>query len=213
MQINNQIRGENILGNTTANKQVSFDDEMLILVNQNDEVLGHKDKAACHNGEGTLHRAFSVFIFNEKGELLLQKRSAQKALWPLYWSNSCCSHPRKGEKIETSTLRRIREELGFHTDLKFLFKFQYQASYQDVGSENELCSVYIGKTTKPVSANRNEIEEWKFTGIDELEQELAQHPEDFTPWFKMEWERLRKEYWEEVERLWEADRDTKGTDE
>ena len=91
---------------------VSFDNEKLILVDKYDNVLGYKSKAECHEGEGILHRAFSIFIFNDKNQLLLQKRSAKKLLWPLYWSNSCCSHPRKGENYETATHRRLKEELG-----------------------------------------------------------------------------------------------------
>ncbi len=182
-------------------KQVSFEDEKLILVNEHDEVQGFKDKAECHSGEGILHRAFSIFLFNSQGQVLMQKRSDQKSLWPLYWSNSCCSHPRKGERIETSSLRRLREELGIDADLKFIFKFQYQAAYQDVGSENELCSVFIGKTDNTVRVNHNEIADWKFMNVDELENALIQNPESFTPWFKIEWGRIRDEHWQKVEKL------------
>ena len=187
--------------NSNKHQQVSFDNELLILINEKDEIVGYKDKTACHTGEGILHRAFSIFIFNEQGQVLMQKRSEQKLLWSLYWSNSCCSHPRKGENYEIATQRRLKEELGFTTDLKFLFKFQYQARFKDVGSENELCSVYIGKSDAPVVVNENEIAEWKFMEIAELEEELVIHPDNFTPWFKMEWERIRKEYWGEIERL------------
>ena len=105
-------------------KQVSFDDEMLILVNPKDEEIGWEDKARCHLGDGILHRAFSIFIFNDNNELLIQKRSDQKLLWPLFWSNSCCSHPRKGEKIESAAQRRMEEELGIKTRLKYLYKSQ-----------------------------------------------------------------------------------------
>ena len=95
-----------------SRKQVSFNDELLILVNEKDEEIGYKTKSVCHFGEGILHRAFSIFIFNTKEQLLMQKRSSQKNLWPNYWSNSCCSHPRKGEKIESAASRRLAEELG-----------------------------------------------------------------------------------------------------
>ena len=182
-------------------QQVSFDDEPLILVDENDRVIGYKDKAACHRGSGILHRAFSIFIFNEKGQVLMQKRSSQKPLWPLYWSNSCCSHPRKGESYEVATQRRLQEELGFTGQLKFLYKFQYQARYNNDGSEHELCSVYIGKYNGSVIANPNEIAEWRFMDAQELDRRLVENPENFTPWFKMEWERLRNDFREEIEKL------------
>lgn len=187
--------------NTHKNQTVSFDDEMLILVDSEDNVLGYKDKISCHLGEGILHRAFSIFIFNSKGRVLMQRRSRQKQLWPLYWSNSCCSHPRKGEDYQLATRRRLKEELGLETDLHFLYKFQYQAAFGAVGSENELCSVYVGKSDDPVQVNDNEIAEWKFFSIPELEEELAVHPENFTPWFQMEWKQLRKKYWDAIRNL------------
>ena len=131
---------------TENTQQVSFDDEMLILVDEKDNITGYKNKLECHEGEGILHRAFSIFIFNDAGELLLQKRSAQKHLWPNYWSNSCCSHPRKGEELENATQRRLAEELGISTPLKHLFTFQYYAPYKNIGSEREMCAVFIGKS-------------------------------------------------------------------
>jgi isopentenyl-diphosphate Delta-isomerase len=182
-------------------KQVSFDDEMLILVNPKDEEIGWEDKARCHLGDGILHRAFSIFIFNDNNELLIQKRSDQKLLWPLFWSNSCCSHPRKGEKIESAAQRRLEEELGIKTRLKYLYKFQYQAAFKDVGSENELCSVFIGKSDGQVQVNKNEIAEWKYLKAENLDTELTENPGSYTPWFKMEWARLRNTYWQEIKQL------------
>ncbi len=182
-------------------KQVSFDDEPLILVNEADEVVGYLDKASCHVGEGVLHRAFSIFIFNERGELLLQQRSEQKWLWPLFWSNSCCSHPRKGETVEAATHRRLQEELGFDVPLTFLFKFQYHARFDDRGSENELCYVFVGRYNGDVEVNPNEIAAWKWVPVEVLEAEMRTNPHHFTPWFKMEWERIRKEHWHTVEKI------------
>ena len=182
-------------------KQVSFDDEKLILVNSKDEEIGWEDKASCHLGDGILHRAFSIFIFNDNDELLIQKRSEQKILWPLFWSNSCCSHPRKGEKIESAAHRRLEEELGIKSNLKYLYKFQYQVAYKDVGSENELCSVFIGKSNGLVQVNKNEIAEWKYIRAEDLDKELSENTEIYTPWFKMEWAHLRKENWQEIQQL------------
>lgn len=184
-----------------SNNIVSFDDEKLILVDENDKILGYKDKVECHEGDGVLHRAFSIFIFNQYNQLLLQKRSNQKLLWPLYWSNSCCSHPRQGEENDIATHRRLKEELGIDTELNYLFKFQYQANFQEIGSENELCSVYIGRSDDDIIVNDNEVAEWKFVDIHKMESEMEEHPEYFTPWFKMEWKRITKDFKSDIENL------------
>lgn len=173
---------------------VSFSSEELILVNENDEELGYKDKAGCHLGQGTLHRAFSLFIFNDHGELLLQQRSKEKPLWPLFWSNSCCSHPRRGESMELATGRRLRQELGMEAELQYVYKFQYQAQFDENGAEHELCWVYLGRCSDAPQANVHEIADWRFISVPDLEQEMAAYPERFTPWFKMEWEKLNKDY-------------------
>ena len=106
---------------------------MLILVDENDRVVGHLSKGLSHDGEGALHRAFSLFVFNREGEFLLQQRSAGKRLWSLFWSNSCCSHPREGETMDEAVRRRLLQELRLESNLQFLYKFQYQASYKDIG--------------------------------------------------------------------------------
>ena len=133
------------------------DSDCLILVDEADHGVGHLSKVLCHEGRGVLHRAFSLLIFNGSGELMLQKRSAFKRLWPLYWSNSCCSHPRGDETMEAAIHRRLYEELGLRCPLHFLFKFQYQAQFDETGAENELCSVFIGRSTDPVKINGDEI--------------------------------------------------------
>src|SRR6185503_4772968 len=106
---------------------VSFDDEPLVLVNDADEEIGFASKGQCHDGEGLLHRAFSVFLFSPEGEVLLQQRSSQKRLWPGAWSNACCSHPRRGEALDDAMRRRLREELSVEAEVRFLFKFRYSA--------------------------------------------------------------------------------------
>ena len=166
--------------------------DRLILVDGKDHILGYEDKARCHQGNGILHRAFSIFIFNSKGQLLLQKRSANKPLWPLYWSNSVCSHPRKGEEYLEAAQRRLKEEINIRTPLHFLFTFQYQASFENIGSENELCAVFIGKSDDPVRVDPQEIAQWRFIELEELDKELQTQPYLFTPWFKMEWEKIKK---------------------
>ncbi|MDP7040502.1 MAG: isopentenyl-diphosphate Delta-isomerase [Myxococcota bacterium] len=183
-------------------EQVSFADEPLILVNADDEVLGHQDKASCHDGQGILHRAFSVFIFNSAGEVLLQERSAQKRLWPNIWANTCCSHPREGEEVPNAALRRLNEELGIEADLEFLYKFEYQASYTDKGSEHELCWVLIGQSDSAPQTNANEIAQTRYIKPDDLDAALKEKPQAYSPWLHLEWAELRQKYWAQIEAMW-----------
>lgn len=166
---------------------VSSEAELLILVDENDCEIGYESKANCHDHAGLLHRAFSLFVFNPEGELLLQRRAMEKRLWPLYWSNSCCSHPRKGEDMEDATRRRLFQELRIQSDLRYLYKFQYAADYGEAGGENELCWVYAGITRDRVRPNKTEVNDWRFVPPEELDRELKSRPELFTPWFKLEW--------------------------
>lgn len=168
--------------------------DILILVDADDREIGFLSKEQCHRGAGLLHRAFSVFVFNRRGEVLLQQRSSAKPLWPLYWSNSCCSHPRKGEAVEAAARRRVREELGVHCELRFLYKFEYQARFADVGAEHELCSVFAGIADSPVRADASEIAATRFVRPDELSREIAADGSRFTPWLKLEWSRISSEF-------------------
>ena len=181
---------------------VSFDTEPLILVDEHDRELGVLPKLDCHQGHGVLHRAFSVFLFDRDGRVLLQRRSAQKPLWPLYWSNSCCSHPRRGESLEQATERRVREELGVSTALERLYSFVYQADYLDVGAEHELCHVYIGRAEPDaIRVHPEEVAEIDWLAIDELSRRMDARPENYTPWFRLEWAELLTRYREPIERL------------
>ena len=173
---------------------VSFESEPLILVDKHDRETGTLDKAACHDGDGVLHRAFSVFVCNPNGELLMQQRAAGKRLWPLFWSNSCCSHPRAGETMELAVERRLHQELGMAAELSYVYKFQYQAKYSTLGSEHELCSVYLGRSNSAPKPNKTEIEAFRWVSADELNRWLAEHPDELTPWFKLEWQRLQTEF-------------------
>ena len=171
---------------------VSSEDELLILVDEHDRELGHLSKGACHDGDGVLHRAFSLFVFNRAGGLLLQRRSADKRLWPLYWSNTCCSHPRRGEAMETAIHRRLLQELGMTGDLHHLYTFQYHARFGDAGSERELCWVWIGSSDDVPRPNPHEISDCRWIAPEELDREIAARPDDLTPWFLMEWPRVRE---------------------
>src|SRR6202161_433274 len=157
------------------------DSESLILVDEADREVGHLDKAQCHQGRGVLHRAFSLLIFNDAGELLLQQRAASKRLWPLYWSNSCCSHPRRAETMDAAIHRRLNEELGLRCPLHFLFKFQYQAQFDATGAENELCSVFFGRSSDAVKINVDEILTWRWVSPEALQMEMAAGAGNFTP--------------------------------
>jgi isopentenyl-diphosphate delta-isomerase len=178
----------------TSARIVSSEDEALILVDANDNQTGVLSKAACHDGAGILHRAFSVFLFDAAGRLLLQQRAEGKRLWPMYWSNSCCSHPREGESIEVAASRRLLDELHTTAELEFVYKFRYQASFGELGSENELCHVFLGRIGDEPVANDTEIAALRFVTADELEQAFRDDDGAFTPWFRMEWRRLREDF-------------------
>jgi isopentenyl-diphosphate Delta-isomerase len=182
----------------SANKVVSSDSEELILVDRNDRETGSLSKALCHDGDGVLHRAFSVFLFNDAGELLLQQRADGKRLWPRYWSNTCCSHPRKGESMQFATERRLEQELNINAEVEFIYKFTYQASFADLGAEHELCWVYLGRSAQQPRPNNTEIAAIRYLAPEALAAELSEHPERFTPWFKLEWERLNTEFAERL---------------
>jgi len=177
-----------------AHRIVSSEAEELILVDTDDNEAGFLSKAACHDGAGRLHRAFSLFLFNADGELLLQKRSASKRLWPGFWSNSICSHPRRGESMQVATKRRLHDELNMGCELEFVYKFAYQAEFGDSGSENELCHVYLGRTPLEVDPNTHEIDAIRFISAADLDREFGESPETLTPWFALEWQALTTQY-------------------
>lgn len=179
---------------------VSFDNEPLLLVDSNDVVIGFEEKAAAHHGEGKLHRAFSIFLLNDQNEVLLQKRSPLKPLWPNYWSNTCCSHPRRGESLSDATKRRLKEELNLEAPLTFLFKFQYHATFGEIGSEHELCSVFIGRLSgrpKPV-VNETEISDTAWVSINAVKEWLSDDDVNTSPWFALEWELITTDFAEHL---------------
>jgi len=175
----------------------------LIVVNKDDRVLSYKDKDECHAVNGILHRAYSIYIFNSKQELLIQQRSKDKNLWPLFWSNTCCSHPHpvchsdpaaKEKSLFKQAQQRLSEEFGFTTKLKFLYKFNYKAQYKKIGSETELCYVLLGKYNGVVKPNNKEIADFKWLNIDWLKKNIKQNPNKYTPWFKLEIKELIKRF-------------------
>lgn len=164
---------------TFANMQ-----EMVVLVDEHDEVLGQMEKLQAHEN-GLLHRAFSVFLFNSKGEMLLQKRAAGKYHSPNQWTNACCSHPKNGESYIEAARRRLSEELGIEADLEKKFHFIYKA---DVGQnlwEHELDHVFTGTYEGQFTLNPEEVSEVRFISFQDLELEMKEKPEAFTEWFKI----------------------------
>lgn len=159
-------------------------EELVVLVNTEDNVLGLMEKQQAHVN-GLLHRAFSVFLFNENGEMLLQKRAEKKYHSPLQWTNAVCSHPRNGETYLDGAKRRLKEELGIETELTEKFHFIYKA---DVGGglwEHELDHVFIGNYNAEFNLNKDEVEEVRFVSLKDLDKEMSENPEHFTEWFKI----------------------------
>lgn len=173
---------------------VSFDDEHLILVDPQDRVMGHESKLNAHSGNGLLHRAFSIFLFDGPDWVLLQQRSANKPLWPSYWANSCCSHPRRGETCDEAVHRRMTEELGASARLTRLYRFEYQANYLDKGAEHELCTVYAGHYSRDrgLRTNSEEIQACAWFSREQVNAWVREQPWDFAPWFLLEWQHIQR---------------------
>ncbi|KQT18379.1 isopentenyl-diphosphate delta-isomerase [Chryseobacterium sp. Leaf404] len=159
-------------------------EELVVLVNSEDNVLGLMEKQQAHIN-GLLHRAFSVFLFNDKGEMLLQKRAEGKYHSPKQWTNAVCSHPRIDETYLEGAERRLSEELGIKTDLSEKFHFIYKA---DVGGglwEHELDHVFTGTYSSGFNLNKNEVAEVRYISLSDLDREISENPGQFTEWFKI----------------------------
>jgi len=159
--------------------------DLLIRIDKQNKVIGFETKEKCHYCPGILHRAFSIFIFNAKNELLLQKRSSKKLLWPEVWSNSCCSHPKNDEDLILTASKRLNEELGFSCKLKYLGSLYYQANFKNFGCEHEITHIYSGKYEGIVKPNSDEVIQTKWIKLDDLQKEITENPESFTPWLKL----------------------------
>lgn len=159
-------------------------EEKVILVNENDEQIGLMPKMEAHE-KAVLHRAFSVFVLNSNNEIMLQQRAAQKYHSPLLWTNTTCSHQREGETNIQAGTRRLREEMGFETELKELFSFIYKAPFDNGLTEHELDHVMIGYYNDEPNINREEAESWKWMGIDAVKDDMQHHPEHYTVWFRI----------------------------
>ncbi len=159
-------------------------EEKIILVDKNDMEIGSMEKMEAHV-KGRLHRAFSIFIFNSKGEIMLHQRALHKYHSGGLWTNTCCSHPRSGEKLDTAVHRRLQEEMGFDCVLKEVKTFLYHAELDNNLIEHELDHIFIGYYEGEPSPNKEEVENWKWISAEELRKELIESPEKFTYWFKV----------------------------
>ena len=161
-----------------------MNEEYVILVNENNDELGVMPKMEAHK-KGVLHRAFSVFIFNSKNELMLQQRAAHKYHSPLLWTNTCCSHQRDGEtNIEAGT-RRLSEEMGFTTALKEVTSFIYKAPFDNGLTEHEFDHVMTGFYEMDPVINKEEVEAWKWMPVEAVKFDIESNPEIYTAWFKI----------------------------
>ncbi|MFQ6049663.1 MAG: isopentenyl-diphosphate Delta-isomerase [Candidatus Paceibacterales bacterium] len=167
--------------------------EKIVVVNEKDEVVGFEDKEKCHQGKGILHRAFTIFIFDDKGRVLIQKRSKFKKLWPLCWETSCSSYLKKDETYEESAEERLKEELGLTLPLELVDKFQYQAPYKNIGSENEVCALLIGRYTEgKIEPNPQEVADWQWLEVEELKKDMMHNPQNYAPWLEIALKRISK---------------------
>ena len=158
--------------------------EHVILVDSEDNELGTMEKMEAHR-KGVLHRAFSVLLFNSKGEMLLQKRSAAKYHSAGLWTNTCCSHPKPNESLASAVQRRLLEEMGINTQPAFAYKFQYRVDLDNDLIEHELDHVYMGLFNGEPAINSKEAESWKFINVNDLKEDAVKNPNNYTYWFKL----------------------------
>jgi len=163
--------------------------EYVILVDTADHELGIMEKIEAHE-KAVLHRAFSVFIFNKSGELMLQQRAAHKYHSPLLWTNTCCSHQRLGESNTEAGKRRLQEEMGFEVDLDEKFHFIYKAEFDNGLTEHELDHVMLGYYNGEPTINPQEVASWKWIDMEVLEKDIIDNPQKYTAWFKIIFDRF-----------------------
>lgn len=156
----------------------------VILVDERDEPIGTMEKIEVHQ-KALLHRAFSVFIFNTKGEILLHKRAPKKYHSAGLWTNACCSHPQPGEETLMAAEKRLKEEMGIKTSLKKVFDFIYKTAFENGLTEYEFDHVFIGIYEGEISPNRNEVSDYCYKSIQEIKNSIISHPQKYTEWFKI----------------------------
>lgn len=164
-------------------------EEFVVLVNEKDQETGLMEKMKAHK-EGMLHRAFSIFVFDSKGRLLLQQRALSKYHTPGLWTNTCCSHPRKDESLSQATSRRLMEEMGMKCTLEKAFDFVYKADVGQGLTEHEFDHVFVGYTDELPQINKEEVVRYRYATLEEIRHEMNHKPEDFTVWFRIAFDRV-----------------------
>ncbi len=159
------------------------------MVNRSDEQIGTMSKMEAHQ-KAMLHRAFSVFVMNDRGETMLQQRAADKYHSPLLWTNTCCSHQRVGESNTEAGKRRLQEEMGFVTELKELFTFIYRATLENGLTEHEYDHVMVGSFNQDPKINTDEVADWKWMKPQDIKKDILEHPNEYTVWFKIIFEKF-----------------------
>lgn len=165
-------------------------EELVVLVDEQDNEVGLMPKMEAHE-KAVLHRAFSVFVLNEKMELMLQQRAGSKYHSPLLWTNTCCSHQRQGEDSIAAGKRRLQEEMGFVTEIEELFTFIYKAPFDNGLTEHELDHVLLGHYEEAPVINPEEVESWKWMSLEAIQADIAENPETYTAWFKIVFNRFK----------------------
>jgi isopentenyl-diphosphate Delta-isomerase len=166
----------------------------VILVDENDREVGTAEKIKAHSNGGIRHRAFSIFVFNGKGELMMQQRTNGKYHSKGQWTDTCSSHPLPGEDTETAAHRRLREEMGFDCELREVFYFKYQTPAGSGLSENEYDHVFFGRYEDDPVPNKKEVSDWKWITMDALKRQIERNPENFAPWLKLMLSELMDHY-------------------
>ena len=173
-------------------------EEKVILVNERDEEIGTMPKMEAHE-KAVLHRAFSVFVMNAKGETMLQQRAAEKYHSPLLWTNTCCSHQRLGETNIQAGKRRLQEEMGFQTELRELFSFIYKAPFDNGLTEHELDHVMLGYYEGEPKINEDEVASWKWMTPGDIKKDMERNPESYTAWFRIIFDKFYDHLMENIE--------------
>jgi isopentenyl-diphosphate delta-isomerase len=164
--------------------------EHVILVDENDQQIGLMEKMEAHE-KGLLHRAFSVFIFNDENQLLLQQRAKDKYHSGGLWTNTCCSHPREGESLLDAGKRRLHEEMGFSCPIETVFSFIYKAELDNNLIEHELDHVLIGNYNEAPKPNPDEVMDWKYVDLEWVVEDMKANPENYTTWFRIVFDNVK----------------------
>lgn len=164
--------------------------ERVVLVDEEGNEIGTEEKLEAHKNGGKRHRAFSIFVFDSKGRLLLQKRAEGKYHCPGLWANTACSHPRPGEGMEEATRRRIQEEMGFSCPMEEILTFKYTAEFENGLTEKEFDHVFVGKYGGDPQPNPEEVGDWKWVEPEDLVKDVEENPGKYTPWFRIVLDRV-----------------------